>query len=59
MNHRGHGEHGGSHQDAATPAALERAAARIDAVSRAASYLDANVNVPLVFQQLAGALSRG
>ena len=44
---------------AATPAMLERAAARIDAVSRAAVYLDANVNVPLVFQQLAGALSRG
>ena len=43
---------------AATPACLERSAARIDAVSRAASYLDANVNVPLVFQQLAGALGR-
>ena len=43
---------------AATPACLERSAARIDAVSRAAIYLDANVNVPLVFQQLAGALGR-
>ena len=58
MNHRGHGEHGGSHQDAATPANLERSAGRIDAVSQAAIYLDANVNVPLVFQQLAGALGR-
>ncbi len=44
---------------AATPAMLERSAARIDAVSRAAVYLDANVNVPLVFQQLAGTLARG
>lgn len=44
---------------AATPADLERAAGRIDAVARAAGYLDANVSVPLVFQQLAGSLARG
>lgn len=38
--------------------ALERACAAIDAVYRAETYLEANVNVPLIFQQLAAALGR-
>lgn len=37
---------------------LERACAAIDAIARAETYLDSNVNVSLVFQQLAAALSR-
>ena len=37
---------------------LERACAVIDAVVRAEEYLDANVNVALVFQQLDVTLSR-
>jgi DNA polymerase-3 subunit delta' len=40
------------------PDALERACAAIDAVVRAEGYLDGNVNVSLVFQQLAAALQR-
>ncbi len=35
---------------------LERACGAIDAITRAEGYLDANVNVALTFQQLAGAL---
>jgi hypothetical protein len=38
--------------------ALERACAAIDAIIRAEGYLDGNVNVALVFQQLAAALGR-
>jgi DNA polymerase-3 subunit delta' len=38
------------------PDALERNCAAIDAVVRAESYLESNVNIPLVFQQLVGAL---
>lgn len=38
------------------PSFLERACAAIDAVARAEFYLDANVNVSLIFQQLAAAL---
>ena len=37
---------------------MERAASAIDAVVRAEQYLDENVNVPLVFQQLAITLER-
>jgi DNA polymerase-3 subunit delta' len=40
------------------PDALERACSAIDAVIRAEGYLDGNVNVSLVFQQLAAALQR-
>lgn len=38
--------------------ALERACAAIDAVIRAEGYLDGNVNVSIVFQQLQAALQR-
>jgi DNA polymerase-3 subunit delta' len=37
---------------------LEKACAAIDAVARAESYLDANVNVPIIFQQLSLTLAR-
>ena len=40
------------------PEELERACAAIDAIVRAETYLDGNVNVSLVFQQLATALRR-
>ncbi|HSV12776.1 MAG TPA: hypothetical protein VLI90_00850, partial [Tepidisphaeraceae bacterium] len=40
------------------PDELERSCAAIDAIARAEEYLDANVNIPLVFQQLAVALER-
>lgn len=39
-------------------AQLERACAVIDAVARAESYLDANVSIPLVFQQFGATLDR-
>lgn len=39
-------------------AGLEQACAAIDALARAEEYLDANVNIPLVFQQLAASLER-
>jgi DNA polymerase-3 subunit delta' len=42
-----------------SPEELERACAAIDAIARAEEYLDANVNIPLVFQQLAVALESG
>ena len=44
--------------DAGTAAddTMEQACAAIEAVARAETYLDANVNIPLVFQQLAVAL---
>jgi DNA polymerase-3 subunit delta' len=42
----------------ADPDELERACAAIDAIARAEEYLDANVNIPLVFQQLAVALEQ-
>jgi hypothetical protein len=38
------------------PDRLERACGVIDAIARAESYLDANVNIALIFQQLAGAM---
>jgi DNA polymerase-3 subunit delta' len=38
---------------------LERRCAAIDAIIRAEEYLDANVNIPLIFQQLAIALEMG
>ena len=41
------------------PEQLEQACAAIDVLARAEQYLDANVNVPLVFQQLAVALDAG
>lgn len=41
------------------PDDLERACAAIDALARAEQYLDANVNIPLVFQQLAVTLEAG
>jgi DNA polymerase-3 subunit delta' len=40
------------------PDELERACAAIDSLARAETYLDANVNVSLIFQQLAAALSQ-
>ena len=39
-------------------AELDRACQAIDAIARAEQYLDDNVNIPLVFQQLAAALER-
>jgi DNA polymerase III subunit delta' len=44
--------------EAAGPAELERACAAIDAIARAESYLDANVNTAIALQQLALALER-
>ncbi len=41
-----------------TPDDLERACSAIDALARAEEYLDANVNIPLVFQQLTVALEQ-
>jgi hypothetical protein len=35
---------------------VERACAAIDAIAQAEKYLDANVNVPLVMEQLGGAI---
>ena len=40
------------------PDELERSCAAIDAIVRAETYLDGNVNVALVFQQLAATLAR-
>jgi DNA polymerase-3 subunit delta' len=40
------------------PEQLERACAAIDVIARAEDYLAANVNVPVIFQQLSGALAR-
>jgi DNA polymerase-3 subunit delta' len=40
------------------PERLEQACATVDALTRAEQYLDENVNVSLVFQQLAAALER-
>lgn len=37
---------------------LEKACTAIDAIARAETYLDANVNVPIIFQQLAMTLAR-
>jgi DNA polymerase III delta' subunit len=37
---------------------LEKACTAIDAIARAETYLDANVNVPIIFQQLSLTLSR-
>jgi DNA polymerase III subunit delta' len=37
---------------------LEKPCAAIEAIARAETYLDANVNVPIVFQQLSMALAR-
>jgi hypothetical protein len=47
-----------SDADAGNPDLLERACTAIDAIARAQTYLDANVNVPVVFQQLAATLER-
>jgi hypothetical protein len=49
---------GGDRSGAAASAELERACAAIDAIARAEEYLEANVNIPLVFQQLAATLER-
>jgi hypothetical protein len=40
------------------PERLEQACAVVDAIARAEQYLDENVNVSLVFQQLAAALDQ-
>lgn len=40
------------------PGDLEQACAVIDAIVRSETYLDANVNVPVIFQQLAATLGR-
>ena len=44
--------------DAAEDEGRERACEAIDALALAEEYLDANVNIPLVFQQLAVTLQR-
>ena len=44
--------------EAAAPAELERACAAIDAIARAETYLDANVNTVIALQQLSIALER-
>ena len=44
--------------DPPAPAELERACAAIDAIARAETYLDANVNTAIVLQQLALAFER-
>jgi DNA polymerase III subunit delta' len=49
---------GGAGSSGAASVELERACAAIDAIARAEQYLDANVNIPLVFQQLAATLER-
>jgi DNA polymerase-3 subunit delta' len=41
------------------PEELERACSAIDAIARAEQYIDSNVNIALVFQQLAAALETG
>ena len=41
------------------PGALERACAAVEVIRRAEGYVDENVNVALVLQQLAAALERG
>lgn len=41
------------------PGALERACDAIESLVRAEQYLDANVNIPLIFQQLQLSLARG
>jgi DNA polymerase-3 subunit delta' len=41
-----------------SPAQLDQACAAIDAIAQADDYLGANVNIPIVFQQLAMALTR-
>lgn len=43
---------------AADPGMLDHACDAIDAIARAEGFLDANVNVPIVFQQLAVTLQR-
>jgi DNA polymerase III subunit delta' len=43
---------------AADQAQLDSACAAIEAIARAETYLDANVNLPIVFQQLSMALAR-
>lgn len=40
------------------PEVVEKACSAIDAVARAEMYLDANVNVPIIFQQLSMTLAR-
>ena len=45
--------------DLADPAELERTCAAIDAIARAETYLDANVNAAIALQQLSLALERG
>lgn len=45
--------------EATDPGELERACAAIDAIARAETYLDANVNTAIALQQLALALERG
>ena len=44
--------------DPPDPDALEQACAAVDALQQSEAYLDANVNVSLVFQQLAATLER-
>jgi DNA polymerase-3 subunit delta' len=45
-------------KDPANPCQLDQACAAIEAIAQAGDYLDANVNIPLVTQQLALALTR-
>jgi hypothetical protein len=40
------------------PDELERTCAAIDALAQSEEYLDGNVNIPLIFQQLAVTLDR-
>ena len=41
-----------------TPAALDQACTALEAIAKADDYLDANVNIPIIFQQLAQTLIR-
>jgi DNA polymerase III subunit delta' len=45
-------------KDPANPCQLDQACAAIEAIAQADDYLDANVNIPIIFQQLAVALTR-
>jgi DNA polymerase-3 subunit delta' len=46
-------------QTESDPEELERGCSAIDAIARAEEYIDSNVNIALIFQQLAAALETG
>ena len=45
-------------RESADPAALDQACSAIEAIAKADDYLDANVNIPIIFQQLSQTLIR-